>query len=183
MSVQNREKRRRQAKCARLGIKAILFPHAGTTPKNNRAAPKEPPGIFDICARPHRPGPPAAKLNHRQSDIDWHALAYLPGRKLEDVLTVRKAVKAYANSVTSGPSAYFERRAPNPEWFRKKFLSEHFELVGYKKGTLHMTFRDKDLWERFNIEAAKGKNWIPDNYRHTEQAVNKGVIVLYGRAQ
>ena len=32
-----------------------------------------------------------------------------------------------------------------------------------------MTFRDSSLWERFNIEAAKGKNWLPDDYKAREK--------------
>lgn len=62
-------------------------------------------------------------------------------------------------------SIYCSRRVDNPEWTGKKFQSEFFDLTGYKKGTLHMTFRDPSLWERFNIEAAKGKNWLPDDYK------------------
>lgn len=38
--------------------------------------------------------------------------------------------------------------------------SRYFEIRFFKKGTVHLTFKDKHLWERFNITAAKGKNWI-----------------------
>lgn len=34
----------------------------------------------------------------------------------------------------------------------------------YKKGTLHLTFRDESLLRRFNIIACKGKGWLPDDY-------------------
>ncbi len=109
-------------------------------------------------------------------DID-RALAYLEGRKLEDVLAVRQAVKAFAYPVVSDPGAYTEKRRANPDWTGQKFHSEFFELVGYKKGTLHMVFRDKSLWERFNLEAARGKNWLPDDYKHQEAAAKDGAIV------
>lgn len=39
--------------------------------------------------------------------------------------------------------------------------SEFFDLRYFKKGTLHMTFRDEKLWQEFNLRAAKGKNWLP----------------------
>ena len=45
-----------------------------------------------------------------------------------------------------------------------------------------MTFLDASLWERFNIEAAKGKNWLPDDYKYTERAAKKGAVVPYGGA-
>lgn len=104
-------------------------------------------------------------------DID-RAMAYLEGRKLEDVLTIRRALKDFANPLKPGASDTSEHsrdRTANPEWTGQKFCSEYFELVGYKKGTLHMVFRDTSLWERFNIEAAKGKNWLPDDYKAREK--------------
>ena len=118
---------------------------------------------------------------HEQLDDIDRALAYLEGRKLEDVLTIRQALKDFANPIdpTKKASAYSSNRMNNPDWTGQKFCSEYFELVGYKKGTLHMTFRDPSLWERFNIEAAKGKNWLPDDYKHTERAAKKGAVVPY----
>lgn len=38
------------------------------------------------------------------------------------------------------------------------------KIIAYKKGTLHLTFRDEDILRRFNIEAAKGKAWLPRDY-------------------
>ena len=40
--------------------------------------------------------------------------------------------------------------------------SEFFRLKSHQKGTLHLTFKDKSLWERFNATACEGKNWLPD---------------------
>lgn len=39
-------------------------------------------------------------------------------------------------------------------------VSEFFEIRIYKKGTIHIKFRDEDVWERFNIMAAQQRNWI-----------------------
>lgn len=38
--------------------------------------------------------------------------------------------------------------------------SEFFDIRIYKKGTIHIKFRDTDVWERFNIMAAQQRNWI-----------------------
>lgn len=117
------------------------------------------------------------QYNEKLDDID-RAMAYLEGRKLEDVRTICQAVRDFAFPVISEPGSRNQRQS-NPEWTGKKFHSEYFELVGYKKGTLHMTFRDPSLWKRFNIEAAKGKNWLPDDYKHRERAAKKGAVVPY----
>jgi hypothetical protein len=44
-----------------------------------------------------------------------------------------------------------------------KVYSEYFEIRGYKKGTLHLTFRREDLWEAFNKTAAAGKKWLGED--------------------
>jgi hypothetical protein len=41
-----------------------------------------------------------------------------------------------------------------------KCESEYFNIKFYKKGTLHLQFKDDKLWELFNVTAAQGKNWI-----------------------
>jgi hypothetical protein len=38
--------------------------------------------------------------------------------------------------------------------------SRYFEIKFFKKGTVHLVFKDKHLWQQFNVTAAKGKNWI-----------------------
>jgi methylase of polypeptide subunit release factors len=42
--------------------------------------------------------------------------------------------------------------------------STYFTITYYKKGTIHLTFNDDDILRRFNIAAAKGKNFLPCNY-------------------
>lgn len=42
-----------------------------------------------------------------------------------------------------------------------------FLVKGYKKGTLHVQFKDKKVWEKFNITAAKAKGWqLPETTIH-----------------
>jgi hypothetical protein len=38
--------------------------------------------------------------------------------------------------------------------------SEFFDIKFYKKGTIHIKFKNKDDWEKFNTTAAKGKMWL-----------------------
>jgi hypothetical protein len=46
----------------------------------------------------------------------------------------------------------------------KKIETKFFFLDSYKKGTLHITFKDQKLLNRFNILAAKGKQWLPPSF-------------------
>lgn len=39
--------------------------------------------------------------------------------------------------------------------------SQFFRFRCFKKGTLHLRFKDERLWSTFNIKACQGKNWLP----------------------
>ncbi len=75
-------------------------------------------------------------------DID-KAMAYLSGMRMEDVVTVQKALEAEWSGEDSG-----------------KCTSTFFDVRYYRKGTIHLTFRDEALWTRFNVAACKGKGWL-----------------------
>ena len=96
--------------------------------------------------------------NSRQNlnDID-RAMAFLEGKKLESVPCT--AVRALEGHL----------KACGDDFSGVLFESTYFEMRCYKKGTLHMYFKDKGLWERFNLTAARGKNWLPDDVKARER--------------
>ena len=96
--------------------------------------------------------------NSRQNlnDID-RAIAFLEGKKLESVPCT--AVCAREGHL----------KACGDDFSGVPFESTYFEMRCYKKGTLHMHFKDKELWERFNLTAARGKNWLPDDVKARER--------------
>jgi hypothetical protein len=98
------------------------------------------------------------------SDID-RVMCYLTGKHYEDFTT---PVKDYPYG-TKDIDKEFKimsleqavKRTRCGDSSRKE--SEFFFLRCYKKGTLHIEFKDKDLWDRFNIKAVEGKKWLPDS--------------------
>lgn len=42
--------------------------------------------------------------------------------------------------------------------------STYFNITVYKKGTIHLTFKNEDILRRFNVVACRGKGWLPGNY-------------------
>jgi len=73
---------------------------------------------------------------------------------------------------------YFDTRleyVPMSETIKKAFLegesknieSTYFTITTYKKGTIHLTFKDEDILRRFNVVACKRKNWLPDEFGET----------------
>lgn len=45
-----------------------------------------------------------------------------------------------------------------------KVETKYFYLTFYKKGTCHVVFKDMNILARFNIFAARGKNWLPPSF-------------------
>lgn len=90
------------------------------------------------------------------ADID-RAMAFLEGKKLESV----------PRTMVCALEEHFKECGP--DFSGVLFESTYFEMRCYKKGTLHMYFKDKELWERFNLTAARGKNWLPDDVKARER--------------
>lgn len=46
----------------------------------------------------------------------------------------------------------------------KNIESHYFTITCYKKGTVHLTFKDGELLKKFNIFGAQHKGWLPPSY-------------------
>jgi hypothetical protein len=46
--------------------------------------------------------------------------------------------------------------------FESEVDSHFFKLKFFKKGTLHLYFKDEKLWDEFNMRACLNKKWLPD---------------------
>ena len=46
----------------------------------------------------------------------------------------------------------------------RNIACKYFEVTLYKKGTCHIKFTDMDVIQKFNLFAARGKNWLPPSY-------------------
>lgn len=95
---------------------------------------------------------------HTINDVD-RALAMLNGKRISMVHTVAQALEKHFASYTTNGGALENNTV----------LCEHFRIRFFKKGTIHLHFLDDGLWNRFNIAAAQGKQWLPMDYEHTPQ--------------
>ena len=77
-------------------------------------------------------------------DID-KACCWLMGKSYGEILTIEKAMEADMN----GPRLM-------------KGESEFFKFRYFLKGTVHLTFKDQDLLDKFNRIANETKNWLGD---------------------
>lgn len=55
----------------------------------------------------------------------------------------------------------------NTEKQTKNIPCKYFDVTLYKKGTMHIKFRNMELVERFNIYCSQKKGWLPPSYGRT----------------
>lgn len=82
------------------------------------------------------------------NDLD-RILCVLDGKDFEKCATVGKQM-----------TTRFSGLGHNPQGYDNTLESEYFHIRFFKKGTVHLKFKDTRLWEQFNITASKGKKWL-----------------------
>jgi hypothetical protein len=99
-------------------------------------------------------------------DQKWNKDRSSIGRdKKEKMMDIEKALCFVAgvryNDIRESCISY-QYYLHNPgEWQESYF----FEWKWFKKGTLHIVFKDEDIWKRFNFEACAGRNWIGGEFQ------------------
>lgn len=115
----------------------------------------------------------------RQSFLDDldKVLCWISGQSIDnpDFVGTYKAIETFCNTVYSRKperspldAAFFRS---NAQWaaqprlsYTDQFESTFFKIRIYKKGTMHLDFKDLYLLDDFNLAAAKGKRWIGADY-------------------
>lgn len=97
----------------------------------------------------------------RLDDID-KAMCWLSGRSYDGLDTMRHYGRDFRSA--SGPdhsisAAITTIRVGDQDWHDSAF----FRLKAFKKGTLHLEFKDEALWAKFNQVVNKEKNLIGDS--------------------
>jgi len=95
-------------------------------------------------------------MNYHQyseyGDID-RVMCYLTGEDFDQCYTIRQALETRFNRIGKVyPGTSFDSECE----------SQFFDLKFFKKGTLHITFKDERLWQEFNLHACAGKLWLPE---------------------
>jgi predicted RNA methylase len=117
--------------------------------------------------------------HQKWDDID-RAMAMLEGKTLSSPSSLphrqQRKKRSYSQDMEAQPvysifSALNDRFSELNENRRKgaKYIhyednvceSEYFHIKFWKKGTVHLVFKSEELWQRFNIQAAGGKKWVP----------------------
>jgi hypothetical protein len=87
-------------------------------------------------------------------DID-KCISYISWKRYEDIATIEKSLK---------------------EAFKTGTMiceSEFFSIRFYKKGTIHLEFKDKFLWQEFNMRATAWRMWLPEKEKQEWKSKSK----------
>lgn len=99
---------------------------------------------------------------HKLVDID-RAMCHIKGLKIEQITTIHEALNSLFEQngkVRTGDSILNDTE------------STFFKIRFFKKGTLHITFKEDFLWREFNYFAAKAKGFpLPDRYSEAGEMV------------
>ncbi|SNR90154.1 class I SAM-dependent methyltransferase [Hymenobacter mucosus] len=86
------------------------------------------------------------------SDID-KVMCYLTGENYDTCYTIERALKTRFDRLGKVyPGSSFDNDCE----------SQFFNLRFFKKGTLHIEFKEEMLWQEFNLRACAGKQWLPE---------------------
>ncbi|MGE4557214.1 MAG: DUF4942 domain-containing protein [Desulfovibrionaceae bacterium] len=83
-------------------------------------------------------------------DID-KVMCMITGKEVARICTIEDALKKA-----------FDRLGKIDGRFDNCTESLFFEIKFFKKGTIHLRFKDRFVWEQFNKLAALGKEWLPE---------------------
>lgn len=89
-------------------------------------------------------------------DCSWY---YSTPQLLLDLNLVLENMSGKKDDISN--DKYLEEGIKN---FEKDIETEFFLIDAYKKGTIHIKFKDQDLLDKFNILAAKGRKWLPMDF-------------------
>lgn len=79
-------------------------------------------------------------MKRKLEDIE-KGLCFIAGKNINNINSITNVVTEYSQV-----------------WYD----SEFFKFKLFKKGTIHLEFKDVYIWEQFNIQACKFKNWLPN---------------------
>lgn len=110
------------------------------------------------------------KYNYRNdiTDID-RALCYLTGKKIEHINTIQDSLEKQFDKIYN---------ADVSSEYKKECTSTFFEIKFYKKGTIHLKFKDDIIWQMFNCKVSEMRGFPLPQAKDIESKFNNSVIII-----
>lgn len=102
-------------------------------------------------------------------------LSYITGKDSQNL--EMSCVTALKNHLDK----YNDKKTPHPYELQQELDSTFITLKIYKKGTIHIKFKDLGLLDEFNYRAGLGKLWIPDESSQARSSKKKSTKMTIAR--
>lgn len=94
----------------------------------------------------------------------WYWGKYNPSYKAEETLSDIEKVFDYLDGQSTSGAVRSILQKAEKEMQTKKIQMRYFTVTFYMKGTCHIEFTNMEVLHKFNLFAARGKNWLPPCY-------------------
>lgn len=98
--------------------------------------------------------------------MEWHLLFELGAREVFDDMDL---VMSYLDGATSSnDTGKIVKNHLQELKITRDIDTKYFKVSVFKKGTMHIVFKDEDLLRRFNIHVGKKRNFLPMDYSNKD---------------
>lgn len=107
-------------------------------------------------------------VNGMFGDYSWEKAASFNLRRAESVISdIEKVFDYLDGNMTASVDLHGVLERAHKEGQTKNIPCKYFDVTLYKKGTMHIKFRDQALVDRFNVYCCGKKGWLPPSYGRT----------------
>ena len=106
-------------------------------------------------------------VNGMFSTYSWEKDTFSIGNVYNTVSDIEKVFEYLDGNMTAHVDLRSVLERAQADGNTRNIPCKFFDITLYKKGTMHIRFRDQALVDRFNIYCAQKKNWLPPNYGKT----------------
>ena len=106
-------------------------------------------------------------VNGMFSDIHWHKKPFNIRNAEATIADIEKVFDYLDGNMTATVDLHGVLERACDEGQTKNIPCKYFDVTLYKKGTMHIRFRDQALLDRFNIYCCGKKGWLPPSYGRT----------------
>ena len=103
-------------------------------------------------------------VNGMFADISWHKKPFNIRNAEATIADIEKVFDYLDGNMTAPVDLHGVLERACEEEQTKNIPCKYFDVTLYKKGTMHIRFRDQALVDRFNIYCCGKKGWLPPNY-------------------
>lgn len=103
-------------------------------------------------------------VNGMFADISWHKKPFNIRNAEATIADIEKVFDYLDGNMTAPVDLHGVLERACEEGQTKNIPCKYFDVTLYKKGTMHIRFRDQALLDRFNVYCCGKKGWLPPSY-------------------